>query len=114
VQEPLRRAQTLQLLQIISIILTAISILAGGIFSFSAYSLPESLLLPAPYRGWTVFITAAGLWCVGLVCAIIAHTRRRSAVSRLALALAVLAPVLVISLATAVFLIALNDHPFVF
>lgn len=103
-----------QLLPVISIILAAISIPVGGILSFWAYRLPDALLLPAPYTGWTVFILATTLWCISLVCAIIAVVGKRSAVSQLALFLALSTPVLVIALATAIFMIGLNDHPFTF
>jgi hypothetical protein len=103
-----------QLLPVISIILTAISMPVGGILSFWTYSLPDTLLLPAPYTGWTVFIIATTLWCISLICAIIAVIRKRSAVSKLALFLTLSAPILVIALATAIFMIALNDHAFTF
>lgn len=101
-------------LAILSIILTVISIPAGGIFSFWAYRVPAALLLPAPYPGWTVLIAATALWCAGLVCAIAAVARKRSAVSRLAMFLALSAPLLVVASAAAIFLAALHGHPFTF
>jgi hypothetical protein len=102
------------LLAVISIILTAASVPIGGILSFWTYSLPDKLLLPAPYTGWTVFIIATILWCIGLICAIGAVIGKPSAISKLALLLALSAPVLVIALATAIFMIALHNHPFTF
>lgn|SRR5258708_4922529 len=104
----------LRLLPVISIILTAISIPVGGILSFWAYSLPNTLLLPAPYTGWSVFIAATTLWCISLVCAITAGIRGRSTLSKLALWLNLSAPILVIALATVIFMIGLNNHPFTF
>jgi hypothetical protein len=101
----------LRVLPVISIILTAISIPSAGILSFWTYSLPTVLLLPAPYTGWTVFIAATILWCISLVCATSAGIRRKAALSKLALWLNLSAPILVIALATAVFMIGLNDHP---
>jgi hypothetical protein len=101
-------------LPIISIILTASSIPIGGILSFWTYSLPVKLLLPAPYTGWTVFIIAAILWCIGLICAISAVISKPSAMSKLALLVALSAPILVIALATAIFMMALHNHPFTF
>lgn len=114
VQLPVREASGPQLLPVISIIFTAISIPAGGILSFWTYSLPDRLLLPAPYTGWTVFIVATILWCIGLICAIIAINRKRSAIGKLALVLSLSAPILVVTLAAAIFMIGLNDHPFTF
>lgn len=103
-----------RVLPVISIILTAISIPVAGILSFWTYSLPAILLLPAPCTGWTVFIAATTLWCIGLLCAAYAAIRRRSTLSKLALWLNLSAPVLVIALATAILMIGLNDHPFTF
>lgn len=104
----------LRVLPVISIILTAISIPVAGILSFWTYNLPTVLLLPAPYTGWTVFIAATTLWCISLVCATTAGIRGRSTLSKLALWLNLSAPILVIALATAIFMIGLYDHPFTF
>jgi hypothetical protein len=101
-------------LPVVSIILTAASVPIGGFLSFWAYSLPAPLLLPAPYTGWTVFIAAAILWCLGLVSAVASIVRKRSSISGLALLLALLAPILIIAVAAAVLLIGLNDHAFSF
>lgn len=103
-----------RLLPAISIVLTAISIIVGGVLSFWTYSLPGTLLLAAPYTGWTLFIVAAMVWFTSLVCAISAISRKRSGRSKLALVISLSAPVFVVGLATAYLLIGLNDHPFVF
>lgn len=113
-QQPIREASSPELLPVISIILTAISVPVGGIVSFWTHSFPDKLLLPAPYTGWTVFIIGATLWCVSLICAIVAITRRRSTVSKVSLFLALSAPILVLALATAIFMTALNGHAFTF
>src|SRR5260370_23792194 len=114
VQLPMREAARPQLLAVISIVLSATSIPVGGILTFWTYSLPDTLLLPAPYTGWTVFIIAVILWCISLICAIIAVIKKRSAITKLALFLTLSAPILVIALATAIFMVALNDHAFTF
>lgn len=101
------------LLPVISIILTATSITADGILSFWTYRLPEALLLPAPYTSWTVFITATVLWCVSLACAIAAIASERSPISKGAFIFALSAPLCVLALAIAIFLLGLRHHPFV-
>lgn len=103
-----------QLLPVVSIVLSAVSVLGGGVASFWAYSMPRALLLPAPYTGWTVFMAAATLWFAGLLCGVAAVSRKRSAASWTALLLTLAAPVLVVALAILTLLIGLNGHAFVF
>jgi hypothetical protein len=101
--------QMSRLLSVVSITLAAISLPMGGILSFWAYSLPNALLLPAPYTGWTVFIVAATLWCISLVCAISAVSKKRSAVGVTALVLVLVTPLFVIAIATVYFMLSLNS-----